>query len=252
MTPSRPPLRLCAALLVNLLAGACVGSGSSADPAMAEPPASLDSPAAAGGESPAAAVPAIHVCGSDRSGSYDFVSVGLEMCARVIAAAGPGDEVLMRWISDQSYANSEFIARLTLPVGGEDCSNNRFNAACRRAQRALERQVAALKRHEVVALLALRPSSAPFTDIMGFLQAASDVFAADTLNREHWVYMGTDLRDNVGYHVEPDLRGAHVVVFALQTPADPEQAVALREQWRARLTRLGAVDVQFQTAEVKR
>jgi hypothetical protein len=174
------------------------------------------------------------------------------MCARVIAAASPGDEVLVRWISDRSYANSEFITRLSLPFGGEDCSHNPFNTACRRAQRAFERQQAELKRREVGSLLALHPVTTARTDIMGFLQAAGDEFAADTLDREHWVYLGTDLEDNVGYRVEPDLRGARVVVFAFQTPADPARAAALREQWRALLLSFGVVDVRFEAAEVNR
>ena len=69
---------------------------------------------------------------------------------------------------------------------------------------------------------------------------------------ERWVYVATDLEENVHRQVSPDLKEVRVVVFALKTGRDPVSAVRLRRDWEDRLKRLGVVQVTFQAAEVVR
>lgn len=211
--------------------------------ACAAPPSPVD---------PEAAItpPRFIVFGIDRSGSYDFVKVGLDAAARTIAKAEPGDTVIVRWISDTSFLNQELATRIELPnMTLADCSSNVFDSRCRRERSAQDAELDRLKRAHMTRLLALKPPSAGHTDIFGFLQAASDAFSEVPAEAERLLYLATDLKDNVGYEVVPNLAGVRVRVFALQTEADPEGTLRLRKRWAERFTGYGADDITFTTSE---
>lgn len=195
--------------------------------------------------------PRFRVCGVDRSGSYNFVPLGLDLCARLIIEARGGDVLVIRWISDASLRNEEFAARVEVPVTQlPDCENNPFNPRCQRERAAINARVNTLKRDAIQRILALRPDTAQRTDILGFIQAASDAYehAPDGAVRE--LYMATDLLDNVRHTIAPDLRGVRVTVLAFQTDPNPLQTVALRKEWTEKLRRYGATEVTFHAAEV--
>ena len=190
------------------------------------------------------------VCGVDRSGSYDdFVKVGLELCARVVAQASAGDEIVVRWISEASYQNDDFVERIKLP-GGEPTCANPFDARCRRERTAFDAQLLQIKRASVERLVKLQATRSQRTDILGFFQAAADELAGAPAGVQRWVYVATDLEENVHHQVSPDLKDVRVVVFALKTGRDPVSAVRLRRDWEDRLKTFGVVKVTFQAAEV--
>ena len=194
--------------------------------------------------------PRFIVCGVDRSGSYNFVMLGLDLCARLIVEARSGDVVVIRWISDASLRNDEFVARVAVPADSlPDCGGSPFNARCRRERAAAEGRVSAFKRAEIERILALRPESASRTDLQGFLQSASDAFQ-DAPGAVRELYMATDLVDNVRHRVAPDLRGVTVSVLAFQNDPSPGRTLALRDEWEAVLRGYGAEQVTFRAAEV--
>jgi hypothetical protein len=188
----------------------------------------------------------IHVCGIDRSGSYNFVRVGIERCAQVLAAAKAGDTFLVRFIADSSYTNGEFISRLSIPKAMQ-CTNA-FDDRCRRNAEASAARINATKRTEIIRMTQLRPGTAQHTDVFGFIQAAADEFAANGPAEKH-LYLATDLEDNRGFAIHPDLSGVRVVVFAFQTSADPRVVLKLRQKWTEFFTSCNAISVEFQPAE---
>jgi len=203
-----------------------------------------------GRQGPAAASPhRISVCGVDRSGSYDFVKIGIELCARVVAQANAGDEIVVRWISDASYGNEDFVERIKLPNGWPPCTNP-FDARCRRERAAFDARLVQIKRATVERLVKLQPARSRRTDILGFLQAAADELSTAPAGVERWIYVATDLEENVHHPVSPDLKDVRVVVFALKTGRDPVRAVRLRNDWQERLRSWGVVEVAFHAAEV--
>ena len=186
----------------------------------------------------------------DRSGSYDdFVKIGLELCARVVAQASAGDEIVVRWISEASYQNDDFVERIKLPDGEPTCANP-FDARCRRERTAFDAQLLQIKRASVERLVKVQATRSQRTDILGFLQAAADELTGVPAGVERWVYVATDLEENVHHQVSPDLKDVRVVVFALKTGRDPVSAVRLRRDWEDRLKTFGVVKVTFQAAEV--
>ncbi len=203
--------------------------------------------ASASPEEPAAPAARTIVIGVDRSGSYDFLTVGLNKAARLVAEARPGDAVYLRWISGTSYLNEEQAARVRLPEGDVgNCTDNVFDNRCDTFEEALSD----FKRTHVIRILALRPPAASNTDIMGFIQAASDTLATVGTGKERLLYLATDLKDNVHHQIQPDLAEVRVVVIALQTDADPETTLQRRDTWRRIFEGYGAAEVRFETPEV--
>jgi hypothetical protein len=206
------------------------------------------------GQGPADSVeirpPRYSVCGIDRTGSYDFVGPGLELCARLVAEARPGDVIVFRWISHASYLADDFIARFSLPdVALVNCTNP-FDQRCKRARGAQEAQLNAVKRAFSQQILHLRPTIVYRTDIYGFFQAASEILAAAPAGAERHIYAATDLLDNVRYRISPDLQGMQITIFAFQTDANPQRTLELRRRWETFFRNHGAAAVAFHTAEV--
>lgn len=192
----------------------------------------------------------VMVCGVDRSGSYDFARVGLGFCERLIRDAGPGDVVIVRWISGASYANSEFVTRLDLErVRLPDCSGNPFDRACRQRRLLMDSRIEAAKGAEMRRLHQVKPERADHTDIYGLLQAAADAFETEPAGMQRELYLATDLKDNMRRRAVPRLTAVQVHVVLFQTGADPAEVLKLRTAWEKWFRAMGATRVTFEPAE---
>lgn len=205
---------------------------------------------AAASAPPAATPPTWTVIGIDRSGSYSFLEPGREMAIEAVRIARPGDTIIVRWISDNSYRNAEFALRYTAPiVETRDCSN-RYDAACRRENLAAKLAEQQAREGALAQVRDLQVAASGKTDIAGFLLAASEALAGAPPDAVRQVWLATDLLDNVRlYQLPVDLAGAKAFVRGLQNN-DPEKSVALRAEWQERLARYGASEIRFESAEV--
>lgn len=199
---------------------------------------------------PPAAPPTWTVIGIDRSGSYSFLEPGRQMALAAVREAKPGDTIVVRWISGNSYRNAEFALRFTAPVVNvRDCSN-RYDATCKSENLAAKLADQQARAAALAQVRDLRVGSASKTDLVGFLLAASEVLATAPPSAVRQVWLATDLLDNVQrYQLPVDLAGAKVSVRGLQNE-DPERAMALRAEWHGRFASYGAGEVRFESAEV--
>jgi hypothetical protein len=133
-----------------------------------------------------------------------------------------------------------------------DCSANPFDVRCKRRQRQVAARAAQVRRMALERILAQRPAAANRTDIYGFIQASAEFLAKVPDGAPKRMYLGTDLDDNVGYTVTPNLSGVEVIVFALQNEADPARMQRKRAEWDARFRKWGAKSVSFEPVEVLR
>lgn len=199
-----------------------------------------------------APAPQFTVCGVDRSGStFSLVEAGLRVCAEIIARAQPGDEVVIRWISDVSFRATEQVLRVRVPEASRACANP-LNARCRAAEDASATRILAVKREAVRQLMTMRTRPAPRTDIAGFLQAASDLLATAPVGATRTLVLATDLEDTLGQSTELGLGGVQVVVVAMQVSGNLSRALLMRRRWRESLTAAGAAGVEFRSVEVPR
>lgn len=187
------------------------------------------------------------VCGLDRTGSFgDLLQRGKELCSGLVAAlrADPQDELILRWISDQSYlAEPNFVARFRVPLDVQ-CSSNPFDSRCR----GLEARLSGARASAVREIEALDPPRANRTDIYGFFSKAAELLRAEP-DADRWIFAATDLIDNVRYQSKPNLQGIHVVIFGHEPSADPAAVAMARERWTKFLTEHGAASVSFPSAE---
>jgi hypothetical protein len=202
--------------------------------------------------------------GIDASRSYDHVAYAQQELAQLVARAEPGDQVAVRWIRSQSYANDGVIARGRIPVLPEVVCKNAFDAACRRHRRTLERGAAETKRTIVRRILGLRevgkdksvtrPNGkrrSRLTDIYGFVTLAAEHFSALPPDVEKHLLIATDLQDNRGRKDRDlDLEGVHVTFFALELDARAKVIKRRKARWKKYLKKAGAASVSFRVAEV--
>lgn len=196
-----------------------------------------------------ARAPRAVVCGVDRSGSaYPLRADAIYECARVLATAGPGDEVDVRWISERSYAASQRVVHLRVPASPRSCRSV-MDVPCRRAYAQWVQAAAAAKQQAVSRLLAARIESAPATDLNGFLQAASETLANTPAGVAREIRIVTDGFDNIGQSIAPELHDVSVTLAMLQVENDVARALSTR----AALTRFflshGARDVRIVAAQ---
>lgn len=230
--------RVCGGLVAFALAmllGGCAADASGVPAAAAAPHAP----------------PTWTVIGIDRSGSYAFLEPGREMALTAVREATPGDTIIVRWISDNSYRNTDFVLRFAASGAAlRDCSGNPYDTKCRRENLAAQLATKVDRDKAIAQVRELQVAAAPKTDIVGFLLVAAEVLAAAPPDAVRQVWLATDLLDNVRqYNLPVDLAGAKVFVRGLEND-DPAKAVALRAEWQERFVRYGASDVLFESAEV--
>lgn len=157
-----------------------------------------------------------------------------------------------RWISGSSYEYHELFHTLTVPTAEISESDNPFDVVARRRAKAARARLQAAIRKTVEVLRKQKPPSARRTDIDGFVAAAMDGFAEKGDGYEKWLYLATDLQDNVRRKLTLSLPEVNVVVYAFQTSPDPNVTARLKDRWRKRFEEAGAASVTFRTAEVIR
>lgn len=192
------------------------------------------------------------VCGIDRSGSaYPMIEDAVWECARVIAVAAPGDIVTVRWISHASYRAGEAVVHVALAAEPRRC-RNMMDLSCRRAYADWQARLAAQKRSAISRLVGAAHSPARATDLGGFLQAASDLWAAEPPEIGRAVVIVTDLIENVHHAVAPALSGATVTVITLAVDGNVARARAARERAATLYRQFGAARVEFRPAMPRR
>jgi hypothetical protein len=191
--------------------------------------------------------PVFAVLGADISGSYrDLIRKALETLKTLVMQANPGDEYFIRTISDASYLPKNAIAHtkfLDVPA-----VLNRFDRQGQRRRAAALAKLQAQKRNVVDTLGAMQFKPAPRTDIYGFIQAASDLFANAPNGVRKVLIFGTDLKDTAGFKCKPDLCKVEVIIFEFLVDADPITSQKRREEWVQRLKDWGAVKVTVRPA----
>lgn len=193
----------------------------------------------------------VTVCGVDRSGSaFGMRDDAVYECALVLAEAGPGDEVEVRWISEHSYAASERVVRLFIPRAPRTCGSQ-MDVPCRRAYRQWEDEAAASKRSAIARLLAAPIIMARSTDIMGFLQAASEVLTSAPPSSAKSIRVVTDGEDTMGERAAPNFRNTSVTVAILQVKGNVADAIKIRAAWKKFFVSHGASDVRITSAQGK-
>lgn len=190
------------------------------------------------------------VVGVDRTGSYELVKPGLQIAARLVQQVNPGDVMVFRWISDVSYLPGELFAELSMPPHVIEDVHNQFDMRAKRRRAEALTQVQALRASTIARLNAQEPKVARRSDIKGFIAAAADAFGERGGDAERWLYLATDLEDNVRYSVKPDLHDVHVVVFAFQPEANPAESAKVKARWEKFFKEMGAVSVLFRSAGV--
>ena len=196
------------------------------------------------------------VCGIDRTGrlggsrSPETRKAAAHDCADVVKLAGPGDEVIVRDISDRSAGDDQEVCRVVLPAAPRDCLN-KFDKRC--SHQALKgRQLLASVRDETIRKVETADlTPARHTDIFGFMQAASRDFEREP-GRVHELYVASDLDDNKRFKLAPRLNGAKVTVFLFQNGKDPEGVEARKAKWGQRFREWGAQSVDFRPGQVMR
>lgn len=192
------------------------------------------------------------VVGVDRTAEFDAMTApALRLAESLVWNAAAGDTVVVRWISHRSYAADQTLVHMALPAPAALPEvRNRFDARGRRQrQAAAQAQDQALLRAKAAALRTLRAQCVgptPATDIVGFVQAAAEVFSRDAAPEQaRRLVLFTDLEDNRGFRVTPQLDGVAVEVQLLGQQSDPERASRRRARWRDWLEARGAVSVRF-------
>ena len=191
--------------------------------------------------------PVFAVLGADISGSYqDLIRKALDILKDLVMRANPGDEYFIRTISDASYPPQNAIVHtkfISVPP-----PPNRFDKQGQRRRAAAVAKLTAQKRGVVETLDAMRFQPAPRTDIYGFIQAASDLFANAPDGVRKVLMFATDLKDTAGFKCNPDLSTVEVIIFEFLVDADPIQSQKRRDAWVQRLKDWGAVKVTVRPA----
>ena len=194
-----------------------------------------------------------YVLGIDISGSYEMMTRhALRVMAKVINRAGAGDEIIIRYIGTDSYADNMFVDHFKLPEIDQKPKNAMFNRKLKRKLYREQRDFNLQKKAATERLLKLKPKSSNRTDIYGFIFSASDTFGSVKDGRKKVLAFATDLDDNQMYNqVKPDLSNVDVRVYAVRHHPDPAIMKAKKEKWRTFLMSCGAISVSFYAPEME-
>lgn len=205
--------------------------------------------------------PVFVVIGIDISGSYDeMTKKAILICKNIVMNAAPGDEYVIRTISAESYPPIvEWNKRNGAVVHHDNTvanvkftdvpkAPNRFNKKARFRYLKAQRAFAAQKQRLVQKLEKMTFEPAPRTDIYGFIQAASDLFANAPAKTRKVLLFATDLRDTSHLNCKPDLSDVEVIVFEFLVDIDPVKTLERRDTWVERLNNWGAAKVTVRPA----
>lgn len=189
--------------------------------------------------------PRVVVCGFDISGSmFSLWRDARSVCEVELMTARSGDMVIIRAIGAYGYLPTAEIVRVKFPPAASSCStfDTRCRAASARAQGALvqRRRAACVIVHQWVAV------KAEATDLLGFVQAASDEFAIRPGAARRLV-VATDLDETVSQQLRADLAGTEVNIVLLRTSNSVAEAQRAKQRWLDRLSQLKAAPVSLST-----
>ena len=201
------------------------------------------------------------VIGIDISGSYDtMTSKAIIICKNIVMNAAPGDEYIIRTISAESYPpmvewkkRNGTVVRHNNTVAHAKFSDvpekpNRFNKQARRRYLQAQRAFLAQKQQLVQKLEQSNFESAPLTDIYGFIQAASDLFANAPAGTRKVLFFATDLKNTSRLTCKPNLSDVEVIVFEFLVDVDPVKTLERRDAWVERLKNWGVTKVTVRPA----
>jgi len=211
-------------------------------------------------QKPTQAEPVFAVIGIDISGSYDtMTSKALIICKNIVMNAAPGDEYVIRTISAESYPpmvewkKNGTVVRHNNTVAHAKFTDvpetpNRFNKQARRRYLQAQRAFLAQKQQFVQKLEQSNFESAPLTDIYGFIQAASDLFATAPAGTRKVLFFATDLKNTSRLTCKPNLSDVEVIIFEFLVDSDPIKTLKRRDAWVERLKKWGATKVTVRPA----
>lgn len=206
--------------------------------------------------------PVVGMIGIDISGSYDMMtSKAMVICKNIVMNAAPGDEYAIRTISAESYPPMVEWRKRNGTVVRHDNTvahvkfidvpkkvPNRFNKQARRRYLQAQKAFQAQKKRLVQKLEQMAFEPAPRTDIYGFIQAASDLFANAPAGTRKVLFVATDLKNTSRLTCKPDLSDVEVIIFEFLVDSDPVETLERRDAWVERLNKWGATKVTVRPA----
>ena len=191
--------------------------------------------------------PRFVVIGIDRTENWETMTrPALRLAETTIRQSHPGDELVVRWISDRSYRSDETIAHIRLPAIPRKAVNPFDRQAKLELAAAKSRvQSEAVRGLQLINSQQTRPATRA-TDVYGFIAAAAEHFAEASPGVHKVLVIASDMGDNRKQRLYPDLRGVDVEV-ALVVHADPNpvRVAALKDAWTAYFSRCGAQSVKY-------
>lgn len=190
------------------------------------------------------------VFGVDRTEAYAFMTrVATAIAIDYVRNADQGDELIARYISDNSYGAGQILSHLQVPVADLPVVNGAFDW---RGKKSLERAkalhiigVAQVKKRALAGLMANCPRATSRTDIVGFLAAAVEDFRLASGSQQKRLVLATDLVENTFFNANLDFHDVVVTVYVLNGPVDPAVADKLRREWMEKFLQWGANSVEF-------
>lgn len=192
------------------------------------------------------------IIGIDWSGSYKLQQEAKDQVVEIIKKAKPGDRIMCLAITDSSYLNNSFYLKVTIPYSTYKTDLNPFDIKQKRARRQEELRIEQIKQTAIESVRSWNRKSSAQTDVNGFIAFAADLFSVTPDTMKKYLFIASDLKDNVNHEINPDLKGVRIIVFAFQHDAVPTGVEKRRHAWISFFKSHGATSVEFLPAEAKR
>lgn len=191
--------------------------------------------------------------GSVQDGSQDQLPRVQADAANLVQRLPPATLILGRYISAQSYRDTEsFLAEaIAAEPSALDCVvTNPFDPGQKRRCQLAERRhraqsqcVEQARKRIAAVFLSLTPARAQRTDIWGGIAAASEIFSTYPASVHKMIILYSDIADNVRTPLPEHLvglEGVEVVVRTARTGGDPREISQRVTAFGDRLSRWGA------------
>lgn len=191
------------------------------------------------------------VVGIDESGSYKLWNPVKKTIMSLIRQLEPGDILYLRRINAASYLDDCIIFRLEIPKLTGPKNINPFNRKEKIYRASLIKHINLLKEEACQRFSQVKFTNSKYTDIYGFLAAASDRFNLAPKKSQRILLIASDLKDNVGQKAKYDLTDTYVAVIGFQSSKNPAETRKHKEHWTQKFTAAGAEKVIFLSVEEK-
>jgi hypothetical protein len=193
----------------------------------------------------------IIVVGIDESGSYKLWNPVKKTIMGLIRHLKPGDILYLRRINAASYLDICTIFRLEIPKISGPESVNPFDRKAKIYRASLIKHINSLKEEACQRFSKVKFTSSKYTDIYGFLAAASDRFNLAPKEFQRMLLVASDLKDNVGHKAKYDLTDAYVAVIGFQSSKNPAETQKHKSNSTQEFIAAGAKKVIFLSVEEK-